>query len=424
MAADRALARRAVIAVGLLLALLSVSVAAEHPEPTPTPYAKLGERPYADTTDQRLEAAPKLDDLEAVRIGLFVPSRGDRAAAGLAMRRGAELAIEAANASGGYRGVPFALMVRPDDHVWGSAREVVQLVYADRVWAVVGAIGGESTHIAEQIVTKAHLPLVAPAASEASLTQINIPWMFRCFPGDDELADTVVDDLRARGLLRAAVVVADTYDHHHRAQAWEKAFTGRGGSVVATVVVEPGGGDAEMGVALRVLLELQPDAVVVWTPLADGVSVLRWLRQHELEAALYGGPDLAVPQLVAELGAAADRLRAAAGCDLWSQREPLQRFREQYEARYGETPDATAALTFDGVGMVVRAIRSGGLNRARIRDALSEMNGHEGVCGPRAFDNTGATTAPPVLRVVHDGAFVAPTPRLREDEPRAYDAHP
>ncbi len=407
---DRALTIRAVMSGGLLLValLLAAPAAAEDRAPTPTPYAKLGERPYADTTDQRLEAAPKLDDLEAVRIGLFVPSRGERAVAGLAMRRGAELAIESANASGGYRGVPFVLTVRPDDHVWGSAREVVQLVYADRVWAVVGAIGGESTHIAEQIVTKAQLPLVAPAASEASLTQINIPWMFRCFPGDDELADTVVDDLEARGLLRAVVVVADTYDHRHRGEAWAKAFTGRGGSVEATAVVVPDARDEEMEETLRVVLDRQTDAVVLWTPFTEGVRVLRWLRRHEPDVTVYGGPDLALPQLVAEAGADAEGLRVVAACDLWSQRQPLQRFREQYEGRYGETPDSTAALTFDGVGMIVRAIRSGGLNRARIRDALAEMDDDLGVCGPRAFGPTGATTAPPVLRVVHDGMFVVP----------------
>ena len=50
----------------------------------------------------------------------------------------------------------------------GSAREVVDLASSERVWAVIGAIGGEATHVAEQVVTKARLPLVSTASSASA----------------------------------------------------------------------------------------------------------------------------------------------------------------------------------------------------------------------------------------------------------------
>ncbi|MCP4571766.1 MAG: amino acid ABC transporter substrate-binding protein, partial [bacterium] len=164
-------------ALALVLLLLAAGANAGSGE-EPPPYADLTSKPYEYHGRGRDLAEPV--DLAAVRIGLFAPTQGPRAPAGLSLRRGAELAVAEANAAGGYRGIPFALIQRSDDQVWGSAREVVEMAYDDGVWAIIGAIGGQSTHVAQQVITKAQLPLISPASTDASLTQINIPWMFRC----------------------------------------------------------------------------------------------------------------------------------------------------------------------------------------------------------------------------------------------------
>ena len=67
----------------------------------------------------------------------------------LAMLHGAQLAIDEANARGGYGGKPFRLMVHNDAAIWGaSSNEIVKMVYDEKVWAMLGSISGDSTHIA------------------------------------------------------------------------------------------------------------------------------------------------------------------------------------------------------------------------------------------------------------------------------------
>jgi branched-chain amino acid transport system substrate-binding protein len=101
-----------------------------------------------------------------VRIGFFgpiepIPDQVD----GLRMLHGAQLAVEEANARGGYGGKPFKLMLhndynnwqakavygddRPTDPtIWGSAaNEAVKMIYDDQDWAIFGSISSESTHI-------------------------------------------------------------------------------------------------------------------------------------------------------------------------------------------------------------------------------------------------------------------------------------
>ena len=102
-----------------------------------------------------------------MRIGFFGPiEHNPEQVFGLRMLHGAQLAVEEANARGGYGGKPFQLMLhndydnwqakavygedRPTDPtIWGSpSNEVVKMVYDDQDWAIFGSISSESTHIA------------------------------------------------------------------------------------------------------------------------------------------------------------------------------------------------------------------------------------------------------------------------------------
>ena len=62
------------------------------------------------------------------------------------MLHGAQLAIEEANARGGYGGTPFRLMVHNDQALWGAAsNEMVKIAYDEKVWPMLGSISGDST---------------------------------------------------------------------------------------------------------------------------------------------------------------------------------------------------------------------------------------------------------------------------------------
>ena len=75
------------------------------------------------------------------------------------------------------------------DSPWtAGARHVTKMVFVDKVWAIVGGIDGPSTHLAEQVVAKANLPLVSPVSTDRTANSAFVPWMFSLLPGDDVLA--------------------------------------------------------------------------------------------------------------------------------------------------------------------------------------------------------------------------------------------
>ena len=157
----------------------------------------------------------KPDEVDEVRIGFLGPveDHPDQKL-GLAMLHGAQLAIDEANAAHGYGGKPFKLMVHNDQAVWGaSSNEIVKMAYDEKVWAMLGSISGDSTHIALRVSLKAEVPILNSAATDPTIPETIIPWYFTTIQDDRvqsyTLARRIYTDL---GLQRVALLrVNDRY---------------------------------------------------------------------------------------------------------------------------------------------------------------------------------------------------------------------
>ena len=148
---------------------------------------------------------------DGIRIGYFGPDDPAHPRGG-AMWMGAHLAVEEANASGGYRGTAFVLLPRWSDEVWrAGAASLVKLVYREEVCAVIGGIDSDSTHLATQIAAKALLPVVDPVSTDESVNHAGVPWVFSWAPGNRQIAREMSDALRPAPYL----LVAGT-DHDSR----------------------------------------------------------------------------------------------------------------------------------------------------------------------------------------------------------------
>ena len=118
-------------------------------------------------------ATVRPEDVADVPIAFLGPIADHKdQALGQAMLHGAEMAIDEANARGGFCGKPFRLVIHNDGALWGaSSNEIVKMVYQDKAWAMLGSISGDSTHIALRVSLKAEVPIVNSAATDPTSTQ-------------------------------------------------------------------------------------------------------------------------------------------------------------------------------------------------------------------------------------------------------------
>jgi ABC-type branched-subunit amino acid transport system substrate-binding protein len=96
----------------------------------------------------------------------------------------------------------------------------------------------------------------------------------------------------------------------------------------------------------------------------------------------------------------------------------LKAFQENYQKRFGQKPDVFAAHAYDGMNILLDAVKKAGLNRALIRDLLTDMktfNGYDGVTGKVIFDGTWNNVRPIYLASVKNGKFeFKPAPQLEK----------
>ncbi|UCG86487.1 MAG: ABC transporter substrate-binding protein [Gemmatimonadota bacterium] len=332
--------------------------------------------------------------LDEVRIGLFAPM-DERDPVGSHMYRAAQLAVEQLNASGGFEGVPLRIVTRWDDDPWrGGSKQMIRLVYEDSVWAVIGSVNGDATHVAEQVVTKAWLPLVSPVSADPTLTYIRIPWIFRLPPDDRVQAQAVVRDGMLKLRLERVGLITST-DHDGRVFAEEMLGQMHAAASPPLFHLQLSLQDLDYDQITRRVRSFQPGGIVMRLPLAEVPALLEQLRNGDVTVPVllpwipgaeisefqgrYDGTILSVMPF-----AAADNSRYA-------------RFARAYRDRYGVHPTPTAAYTYDAVNLVVQSLEESGLNRTTLRDAIAGGSGYEGVTGVIRWDNAGGNRAQAVL---------------------------
>ena len=87
---------------------------------------------------------------------------------------------------------------------WGTGvSQLTRMVYDEQPLALLGSVDSATTHLAEQVVAKANLPLVSPIATDKSVTLAGVSWMFSCAPDEAAIARVLVDAVLAAGGGRA-----------------------------------------------------------------------------------------------------------------------------------------------------------------------------------------------------------------------------
>ena len=335
---------------------------------------------------------PEPANIREVLIGYYGPSQDSQPEGGI-LWQGAALAIEEANGEGGYKGKPFRLAAAWSENPWrAGAALITHMAFVDRVWVIIGSIEGAGTHLAEQVVAKALLPLVNPVATDRSIHMAGVPWMFSIVQGDDLHAAVLAQALHGHNL-----VILSATDHDARAFCgYLKAACAReNAKIELQLEFEPGRPD--LSELAHNALDAKPDAVAVIAGVGDNARIVRLVRNEKFRGMIAGGPLFGRASFAAQAGPAAE------GALFPWVGEPTASFRRSFALRFGRQPDYAAACAYDAVQVVVAAIRKAGLNRARIRDAVAALPPFEGASGRIEWDTFGQNRRQPVLAVIRAG---------------------
>lgn len=363
---------------------------------------------------------PDLKDLTEVRVGFLAPlyDHPDQVA-GNRMFNGAKMAIDEANAAGGYGGKPFHLVthndydnwqissagtgVAKDSAIWGAAsNDAVRMVYEDKVWAMFGSISSESTHIALRLMLKAETPLVNSASTDPTIPETIIPWYHTVIQDDRVQGYTLARHIYTElGLKRVALLRVNDRYGRFGVLKFKDASRRLGHPVVIEQKFMPG--DTDFRRQLQVIQDSRVEAIVLWTDIGPAGMILQQMQELGMKQRVFGSHRTIGEELIRLAGPAAEGFEAVYPYNpnridsLW------QDFVTRYESRYHEKPDHFAALAYDEMRILLDAICRAGLNKGRIRDALTGLTTYRGVTGDAIFDPNCKNIAPLFLGRVHGG---------------------
>jgi len=337
---------------------------------------------------------------QTIKIGLLIPDNKS-----IAARQGAELAIRKANEKGGLNGCPFQIVVRSMEGPWGTgSKEAVSMIFEEKVWAILGSHDGRNAHLVEQACTKAGVVFVSAWASDPTLSQAFVPWFFNCVPTDLQQAAALIEEIyNKRKFNKVATVSDNDYDSKQALDNFLKRTR-------LTEKTEPvqfffENYSNNFNALPDQINKADINCIVLFCRPVVSLKIIQALQQRKMNQPVFGPLYLLNENELSgrELQNYDYALLIPTGN--WSETKSTA-FRQEFMDTYGKSPGMVAAYAFDGMSLLIEALRKAGSpDREKIQEALSEIY-YEGVTGLIRFDDKGNRSGIYDLNYIKNGVPV------------------
>ncbi|PKP29148.1 MAG: hypothetical protein CVU01_01410 [Bacteroidetes bacterium HGW-Bacteroidetes-18] len=347
-------------------------------------------------------------DIKEVRIGFLGPLEGSALMSlGKQMLNGATLAIEEANIKNGYKGVPFKLMIHNDVGLWGAAANEVVKMDDEKVWTFMGSIDDIVSHVALRATLKLEIPMVNTGDPDPTFTETNIPWVIRVISDDRQsgyaLATYIFEKM---GHKRVAVI--RTNSRYGRVGIME--YSGVAVRLGHPMMIEErfNEGETNFKMQLENIKKTAADAILIWGNAKEAALILKQIKKMGMTQPVYGSDRMVSAEFLKIAGKDAEGTVTTSPYNPDADIPQLKTFQTNYVKRFGLKPDAFAAHAYDGMNIIVEAIKKAGLNRVLIRDVLTDLKtfqGYQGVTGKIIFDGSWNDIGDIWMAKVQNGKF-------------------
>jgi branched-chain amino acid transport system substrate-binding protein len=350
---------------------------------------------------------------DKVRIGVFMSLTGSTANFGISSTNGIKMAADEANAAGGINGKPIEVLVQDDRSDASEAATIVtKFVTQDQVHAIIGEVASSRSIAAAPIAQNAKIPMLTPSSTNPEVTKKG-DFIFRsCFI--DPVQGAAIAQFAAKSLnaKNAAIMVDRKNDYSTGLEkVISETFTRMGGKIVATQSYQEG--DQDFNAQLTSLKGANPEVIFVPGYYNDVGLIAKQARDKGITVPLVGGDGWDSVQLYAIGGTALNGSYFTNHYSPYDTDAKVQKFVNDYKARYGSVPDALAATAYDAAKIMFDAIkRSKSLDGTDIRDALAATKDFPGVTGTVTFNEHRDAVKPIVMIEIKDGGTYAVKERV------------
>lgn len=335
-------------------------------------------------------------------VGVILPLTGQAAAYGKSMQRGMDLALGLVNQSTSSQMTLFYEDSQGDPKAALSAYR--SLVERYKVPAILGPFTSSEAFALAPVVEQDRVVMLSTGASAPSLTNAG-DYVFRIVTSDS-VDGNIVARFARENLSLSKIAIA--YNNNDYGVGVKDAFSQRFQEMGGKVVLADGysANDADYRTLLTRIKSLNPDALFIVGYKEMG-KILRQARQLGITTRVLSTGLFEDPDILSSAGESAEGVYYSfASYNPDSTAAVIQDFVAAFKQQYNLSPDILAALGYDAVRIMSKALAEPGLHGDQIRDQLYRIQDFPGVTGETSFDQNGDVHKSFGIKQVKDGKFV------------------
>jgi branched-chain amino acid transport system substrate-binding protein len=394
----------------MIAVIIGLGCKPREPSPAAAPRPQAGGTAAADPN-----SAPGPAVKSPIRLGAILSVTGSQSSLGLPEKQTLEMLKTRINAEGGLLGRPLEIIIYDDE---GDELKAValakRLLANDRVTAVIGPSTSGTSRAVIDTVSSAQVPMVSCALSYKIVTDERgqpRKWVFKTPASDSMAVERIYDYFHRHRVARVALMtVASEFGDSGRAEL-KRLAPNYNLQVVADERF--GQDDADMIAQLTRIKATDAQAIVVWAVQKAPAIVARNKKTLGLTQLLVQSQGVASQKFIELCGDAADGQVLPAGrlmaADQLPDADPakpaLKKYKTEFEAKYGPV-SVFGGHAHDALMLIALAITKAGTDEpARVRDALEEIKGFQGLDGVFNFspaDHNGLTKDAFIMLKIED----------------------
>lgn len=326
---------------------------------------------------------------EPIRIGSVLSLTGPAAFLGDPELKTLNLYIERINAGGGVLGRRLELVHYDDGSDASKANTFAKrLIEQDKVQFLIGGTTTGSTMAMVPLIEKAGLPFISMAGGVAIIEPVK-KWVFKTPHTDRMAAEKVFEDMKKKGIAKVGLL-SETSGF---GQSGRKETQGVAAKYGITLVADEtyGPKDTDMTAQLTKIRSAEGLQAVFVIGLGQGPAIVtKNYQQLAIKVPLYHAHGVASDEFIKLAGAAADGVRLPAAALIVAKQLPnsdpqkavVTAYDRAYRERYKEDVSTFGGHAYDALMILTDAIkRAGGLDPAKVRDAIEATRGYMGTGG-------------------------------------------
>jgi len=349
-----------------------------------------------------------------ISIGAVLDITGPGATLGVPQQNTLQMLADELNEAGGINGREVILHIVDNQSTEdAAARAVSDLIEQDDVDIILGASRTGPSLAMRPVVEQNEIPMISMAANAAIVRDSE--WVFKTTQDDKVVIERILDHAEGEGYSSVALLRDASGFGEGVAESITELGADRGIELVTTESFEPTATD--FTAQLTNIRSSGADAVVIW-----GINPAAALAQQQYVQLGVGLPNyqshgVANQSFFDQAGAAAEGAIVPMGRMLVAdqidddnpQKAVIEAYIAQYEAEYGEKPNAFGGYAYDAWNIAVAALTAAGTEPEALRDAILATTDYVGVSGVFNYSETlrsGLSADSVIIAEARDGGWV------------------